>query len=303
LDFLISQRNKRGAFNDLIFGNVENFDPVIGDASCQLRVPLVLDLSDRISGVLNETHLDQSAKQAVLDYVQAHKNDKAATQVKTIEDATGAAHSRDYDFLIAALEAHLDSDERLMLSLFKTFSLSTILTYDEFGTPYSARSLADMRVATPQSTATGDQKDTLQLEQPYKHHLADLAIAAFKKKLSKIPRTDFGLTPWVDIAEEPVPRSYIEDQLIEAFHWMGSAIPAKHSEYDIPLLPIFNTLLAVLYIAFHDLRPIIIRIRRQAYTSLPDTSYNKPRFSATNAGTCCRCSNLTPRYRRVAVPA
>ncbi|KAI0271713.1 hypothetical protein BC834DRAFT_457802 [Gloeopeniophorella convolvens] len=278
---LVTQKHKREAFNHVILEQLHLLDPVIGDASCEQRVPFVIDVHAKVIGILKQEGMLERARGLVLACIEAHKNDKADTQVRTKKDANGAEHDPEYDQMVDTLVTALGPNKTAYLTLCHTFTISSVMSKDEFQFPFSPRSRSTMTVSVEKTEETGSQED-LQFEVPFRSRLASLAIKYLSNKTASVPRTNPDeLVP----GDTPTRRTFVEDQLIEANHHMRSAVEAEiATDFSIPLLTIYNQLRAMGLQSFNDKRSVLLRVRRMELTPLPQSSAAEPRFTHAYTG-------------------
>ncbi len=126
------------AINHLILGDVHFLDPVIADASCELRPPFVLTAYKIVQGCLGDFEGLENCKKLIRRFYDNHSNDVWEEEnVKTIADVTGKA-SEEWDYIRMVL--HIFDVLRKngdyypdYLYLCKVMSRCRYVTRDQFG--------------------------------------------------------------------------------------------------------------------------------------------------------------------------
>ena len=270
---LTTVRHKHEAINVLVLGQLQRLDATIGDASCEERVPLVIDLHNRVTAVLQDGDMA-----LVQGYITAHAGDKTDTKVRTVADALGAAHAPAYDDLVRRIEAAL-GDDITLARLCYTFTESGVWSKDEMNLHFSYRSKAPMDIAGELAQMTGNCADLINVEQDLRVDLAHLALLAFRKKVAQLPR--------YEVPIPNTPQFFIDNQLLLASEIMQSYIPLtvpypfqdvddpvpslKTEQVELPVLPIFNQMLAIFYMMFNEGHGIIVRVCRNEMTPITDS--------------------------------
>ncbi|KAJ6449996.1 hypothetical protein C8R45DRAFT_947111 [Mycena sanguinolenta] len=274
----ILTRHKYAAIDAAVLNEWHFFDPTIADASCEMRPPLYLVMDDDLQAILEPG--DQDLARA---HREAHAKDKTDTQVRNVQQALGTPLDPAYQDLVTRIETALGEERMSLLALSYTFTHSSVWSKDEFQFPYSFRSKAVMDVAGEDALESGDTRDLIKLEQVFRSTLAVDAVALFKDMVDTIPPHE--------TAPENAPQYFIENQLSAAIRRIQSRIPytveyaGQSEEEHIPLLPIFNQILAILYLQYNQRRNIVIRVKRKELTALPASSDGKQRYSEKHAGT------------------
>jgi hypothetical protein len=270
-------RSKHAAINALILNDTDQLDPTIADASCEMRPPLVLDMRQDVHHVLRE-----GDKALVTAHRHAHAKDKPDTQVYNVFDAQGAPDTIPYLDLVKRIEDTLGDERMALLTLCHYFTANSVWAREEqFNFLYSYRSKARLDIAGEEALRTGNPEDTIKMEQVLRSQLAIDATALFMDKISALPRY---------MAPSPGMRqTLIENQLTSACSSIRSGIPFTFKcghmteEGEIPLMPIFNQILALLYMSFHDDRKLVFRVFRSEMTPIPGGKA-KQRYTETFAG-------------------
>lgn len=243
-----------GGINELILNNLQNLDPTIGDASCEMRVPLVIDMRKLYEGIAEDDDVP-----LVNAYIAAHARDRVDTQVRTFADAKGGEHDPAYDILVKRVVEALGERDTDLLRLCYSFTMSSVMSKDECGNLFSNRSKAAMVVAGDVALHSAAQKDLIKLEPMLRSALATDAVASFLEKFETIPRHEQLVGNFK--------QHFIENQLSRALQTMRSHIPYKFEyagqveQEEVPLLPIFNQMLAIFYMVFNDNGGILTRAR------------------------------------------
>jgi hypothetical protein len=274
-------RHKYLAIDAIVLNELHNFDPTIADASCEMRPPLFFVLHDMLRAILKPEDPALAAAHRT-----SHANDKADTQVKTVDDALGAPPDPAYTAMVERIESAIDERWMNTLILSSLFTESSVWSRDEFGFMYSFRSKAVMAVAGEEAIASGNPKDQLNLESLFRSSLATDAVALFKEMFGHVPRHEA-------VADNGnAPKQFTEDQLSVALDHLKSQITyvfkysGNSEQEDIPVLPIFNQIYAILLILYHQGRGIALRVRCTELTPLPSSGGStKQRFSERHVGT------------------
>ncbi|KAH6684931.1 hypothetical protein F5X68DRAFT_276961 [Plectosphaerella plurivora] len=270
-------RSKHAGINAIVMNDTYQLDPTIADASCEMRPPLVLDMRQDVRRILRE-----GDTKLVATHRQAHGKDKPDTQVYTVFDAQGASDDAAYLDLIRRVEDVLGEERISLLTLSHYFTSTSVWAREEqFNFQYSFRSKARLDIAGEEALRTGNPKDNIKMEQLLRSQLAIDAIALFMDKVSVLPRY---------MAPTPGMRqALLENQLSAACESIRSGIPFIfktgniEEKGEIPLMPIFNQILALLYMSFQEDRKLVFRVFRSKMTPIPDCK-SKQRYVETFAG-------------------
>ncbi|KAJ6450866.1 hypothetical protein C8R45DRAFT_1113805 [Mycena sanguinolenta] len=243
----ILTRHKYAAIDAAVLNEWYFFDPTMADASCEMRPPLHLVMDNDLQAILKPG--DQDLARA---HREAHAKDKTDTQARNVQQALGALLDPAHQDLVTRIETALGEE-------------------------------AVMDVAGENALESGDTRDLIKLEQVFRSILAVDAVELFKDMVDTIPPHE--------TAPENAPRYFIENQLSAAMRRIQSRIPytvecaGQSEEEHIPLLPIFNQILAILYLQYNQRRNIVIRVKRKELRPLPRSPDDKQRYSEKHAGT------------------
>jgi hypothetical protein len=255
------EKHRRKAVNCLIQHDLSQLDPVLGDASCEQRPSFLLDMYWKVQNHFNQKGKLQFVLKTVEEYNIAHKDDKEDRKVRTREDVLGSKkHSQQYDALFAELHKLLGDDHLKLLGLCYSLTVANVWMFDEFGIGFCYRSKDTYRTSTKEVEDEKNPKLLVNREPMLRHQLAKASVTYFTD-LSKHFR---GAIP---IASSSAPhqtrRQYIEEQLLEAVHWMRSSIEQQTpGEDDIELVATYPQFRAILLYEFNAGRPIIVMVRR-----------------------------------------
>jgi hypothetical protein len=260
------QKHQRLAVNTLIKGDLSGIDPVIGDASCEMRPPFLLEALNLVRTAIGSSNRDKAL--ALVDaYEAAHEGDKPDTKAKTVADVTGKADPTEYDVMFNAVAKGLGAKRLRYLGLCHTLSVSCIWTREEFASPFYFRSTGTYQTTTPVAEERNDAKARVNREPALRVELAKLAMRHFVDMAHALPHTDSRRAP---VGKGPTERYWVEDQLVEAAHFMTSCI--RTPDGDLPLLAIYPQFRILLAHLFHSNIPIVVSVRRiELHTTRPGT--------------------------------
>jgi hypothetical protein len=256
------EHHQHVGFAALILGDLKDIDPVIGDASCEMRCPFLLDMHDAVHAYLLDKKQVDPAKKLATEFRKIHANKKYESSVRESKDieTTGA----DFLALVHDLEKIINrifKGAGKYLGLCVTMTRSCAWRFDEFGTPYHFRDATTFYcVDDGKGKGEGvDQKPKLKAE------LADLSCAYMMQMAET-------LASKAAKAYQDSERQTVEDMLAKVF----STCQARKG--DIKLLPIYAAFRAIILNEFAAGRPINLIVRRIKKT-------NEFRYSLADART------------------
>jgi hypothetical protein len=252
------------AINCLVQQDLSQLDPVLGDASCEQRPSFLLDLYWKVKNHLNQMGKLRFFLKTVEEYNIAHENDKMDTKVRTPKDVWGNNHSRKYDNLFAELRKLLGDDHLNLLGLCYSLTVANVWMFDEFGIGFCHRSKDTYRTRTKGADDEKNSDLLVNHEPMLRHQLAKASVAYFVDLVKALPCGN----PTCVVGSTPKKRQYIEEQLLEAVHWMRSSIEQQiPGEDDIELVATYPQFRAILLYEFNAGRPIIVMVRRIQITT------------------------------------
>jgi hypothetical protein len=255
------EKHRRKAMNCLLQCDSSQLDPVIGDASCEQRPSFLLDMYWRVQNHFNQKGKLQSALKTVEEYNIAHKDDRKDRKVRTREDVLGnKKDSQQYDALFAELHILLGDDHLKLLGLCYSLTVANVWMFDEFGIGFCSRSKDTYRTSTKEAEEEKNPKFLVNREPMLRHQLAKASVTYFTDLVKSLPCSNPDRTA---VGSKPRKRQYIEDQLLEAVHWMRSCIEQRNpDEDDVELVAVYPQFRAILLYEFNAGRPIIVMVRR-----------------------------------------
>ena len=260
------EKHRRQAINCLIQCDSSQLDPVIGDASCEQRPSFLLDMYWKVQNHFNQKGKLQSALKAIKEYNMAHEGDKKDRKVRTREDVMGnKKHPQQYDALFAELQILLGDNHLQFLGLCYSLTVAGVWMFDEFGIGFCFRSKDTYRTNTKEAEGENNPKLLVNREPMLRHQLAKASVAYFTDLVQALPCSNADRAV---VGSNPTKRQYIEDQLLEAVHWMRSRVKQQDPhEDDIELVATYPQFRAVLLYEFNAGRPIIVMVRRIEITT------------------------------------
>ena len=211
----------------LITGDLSKFDPLIGDMSCEMRPPFLIDMHWKVQAYLDETNRLDDAMAIAHEYHIAHQNDTDSKTIRTTADLDNKTHPKAYDDLFAELISVLGDDHTKLLGLCYSLTVSNFHARDEFGSIFYFTSIG---------LFTHEQLPML------RHELA---------------------TACVDYFCNAVVATLGRSELDEAARKMISFIPQRQPGLDdIPVVAAHTQFHAILRYQYHTRRPIIVMVRR-----------------------------------------
>lgn len=237
-------------FAALILGDISEIDPVIGDASCEIRCPFLLDMYQRVQAHLTLAKKLPAAQKLAGDFVKLHLN--AAYEKNAREPKDIKPNSHDFDTLVMELSKDIDSvtaHATEYLGLCVTMSRSCIWRFDEFRTPYHFRDAATFYCTQDQHGNIVDHKLT------YKQRLAELStgymVQIAHDRMLEAGSKDAGLA-----ADE----QSVEEMLYEVL--LNSKARKKDKNAVLPLVPIYAAFRLIMIHEYAKGRPINVLVRR-----------------------------------------
>ncbi len=241
----LRQKHRYEALHCLLLGEFDGIDPAIGDAACEMRPGFILDLSERLHGILASIGMRRPVVDLLVEaYRRRHDGDAADDTIKTLEDIAEDDPKYDdirlWDYLLRAIQHDDDPiDVPQFLEYCRTYTVAASFTLDEFGLPVSSRlKRRHLLVTTDGVCGLAEMTKKIML------HMAERVAQAMQQQ------------QWS-----------AEAAVAQAAQVLTDCQVYKDSDHGrLPLLPIFEALRVILtYECLKD-RPLILGIIRIGYT-------------------------------------
>ncbi|OAA40901.1 hypothetical protein ISF_09790 [Cordyceps fumosorosea ARSEF 2679] len=251
--------HQREALDRLICGDMHDLDPCIGDVSCQMRVPFILDAYWKVHSRLRERGLLDCIYEAIK---QPNGGQQAARHNVdgTVEGQLAALRAwRQYDDTVTDIRQLLGEKTIELLGLCYSLTFSNALSYDEFGTCFYFVYLGSF--GPPSHHHDSHRKLGPDNQLPIlRQKLASGIVAYFHDVVGRLVAASTHTTREVKQGDFI---NCIEQQLYEAVHRLSSRIEQQYPHADsIPLVACQPQMRVVLLHEFACKRPMVVTVRR-----------------------------------------
>jgi hypothetical protein len=117
----------------LITGDMSQFDPLIGDMSCEMRPPFLIDMYWKVQVYLKKENRLNDALAIAHEYQIAHQNDTDSVKTPALAPLENQNHPEAFDDLFAELVNILGDVHTKLLGLCYALTVSNFHARDEFG--------------------------------------------------------------------------------------------------------------------------------------------------------------------------
>ncbi|KAJ3497646.1 hypothetical protein NLG97_g1740 [Lecanicillium saksenae] len=265
-DILVA--HQREALDRLICGDMHELDPCIGDMSCQMRVPFILDMYWTVQSQLREKRLLKCMPESLQQF--NHGEQCASYRAGSSEPGRLAVLRtwRHYDSVVTDIRQLLGKDNLELLGLCYSLTTSNVFSYDEFGTYFYFIYLGTFGGATHRHDYNRELDSDNQLP-ILRQKLAAGNLAYFRGVVKRLANGD---TQQFIEAKQDDYRESVGWQLHEAVRRLSSAIEQRHpTAGSIPLIACQPQIKAVLLHEFARGRALVVVVRRLKINCCTDT--------------------------------
>ncbi len=263
---LLLQHHQHVGFAALILGILNDIDPVIGDAGCEMRCPFLLDMHAAVQNYLVSKKKLDKAKELAQKFHATFKltpgtPDKEKLNlekdVRVVDDLEKYKTDPAFLTLVKELSTAIDKifkDATKYLGLCVTLTRSCKWSIDDFGTPYYFREGHTLYCVLGKDKSVLDYKPTLKKE------LAELSCAYMMHMAESLA------TKAATVHTEPDVQT-VEDMLVTVFKECKAKtrkdnLKEGERHEPLPLLPIYAAFRAIILNELAVARPINLVVRR-----------------------------------------
>src|ERR1700744_804422 len=130
---LLLKHHQQKAMWLIITGDLSKFDPLIGDMSCEMRPPFLIDMYWEVQDYLKRENRLEDAMAIANEYHIAHEHDMDSKAIRTPAHFDYKPHPTSYDDLFTELANVLGDANTQLLGLCYSLTVSNFHARDEFG--------------------------------------------------------------------------------------------------------------------------------------------------------------------------